>query len=71
VSATAFINTRFQPGVATGAESENRFNGFSRAGETVETVSGSLQRNNTQLKQGVNELQTAATRAARFNPSTF
>jgi hypothetical protein len=39
MNATLLINTWLQLGVRTNGERENRFNGFSRATETVETVS--------------------------------
>jgi len=49
------INTPLQRGVRTGAERENRFNGFLHPTETVETVSVHPVAGNTLLKQGVNE----------------
>jgi hypothetical protein len=55
MSAIRLINTLPQRGDRTNDERENRFNGFSRATETVETVSA-RPHFNTQLKQGVNEM---------------
>src|SRR5258708_1650369 len=51
----ALINTPLQRGVTCWRGLGNRFNGFSQAGETVETVSDGLRKPNTPLKQGVNE----------------
>jgi hypothetical protein len=64
MSKTLFINTSLQRGDRTGEECKKRFNGFSRAAETVETVSIHLLFSNTPLKQGVNE-------SGRFNNSTI
>ena len=51
-----FINTPLQRGGSWWAgRSWNRFNGFSRRLETVETVTLSLRRSSTLLKQGVNQ----------------
>jgi multidrug efflux system outer membrane protein len=49
------INTLLQRGVTCCQDLTNRFNGFSRGVETVETVSDALRTPNTLLKQGVNE----------------
>jgi hypothetical protein len=65
MSTTLLINTLLQRGARTNEERVNRFNGFSRATETVETVSA-RSRLNTPLKQGVNEMN-----ASRFNTLTF
>jgi hypothetical protein len=51
----ALINTLLQRGVGGKRDLRNRFNGFSRAVETVETVSVSSQASHTPLNQGVNE----------------
>jgi len=55
----ALIDTPLQRGVTCRQDLWNRFNGFSRAVETVEiqTVSDALRTRNTPLKQGVNEKQ--------------
>jgi len=50
-----FINTPLQRGVGTTNGRQNRFNGFSRQAETVETVSIHPGAENTLPKQGVNE----------------
>jgi hypothetical protein len=49
------INTPLQRGAETSVGSKNRFNGFARDVETVETVLSRLPPLNTPLKQGVNE----------------
>jgi 6-phosphogluconolactonase len=51
----ALINTPLQRGATRWQDLRNRFNGFSRAVRTVETVSDALRTPNTPLKQGVNE----------------
>jgi hypothetical protein len=66
MNATLLINTLLQLGVRTNGERENRFNGFSRATETVETVSARSRILTTQLKQGVNEMTMQ-----RFNHLTI
>jgi len=55
MNAAIFTNTPLQGGARTDAERENRFNGFVRPTETVETVSICPGAGNTLLKQGVNE----------------
>ena len=55
MNGSIFINTLLQRGVRTGTERENRFNGFARGNETVETVPAFLPTSHTPLKQGVNE----------------
>ena len=50
-----FINTPLQRGARTDAERENRFNGFARPTETIETVSICRGAGSTLLKQGDNE----------------
>lgn len=59
MSAIHLINTLLQRGVGISVECENRFNGFSRATETVETVSTRRLMLDTQLKQGVNEMDVS------------
>jgi len=54
IAAFHFINTPLQRGAGTSVECKNRFNGFGRDVETVETVSGHLPPLNTPLKRGVN-----------------
>jgi hypothetical protein len=49
------INTPLQRGAGTTNGCQNRFNGFPRGTETVETVSVRSGCLNTLLKQGVNE----------------
>ena len=51
----ALINTPFQRGERTNCRGGNRFNGFPRTRETVETVSTHRHTLNTLLKQGVIE----------------
>jgi hypothetical protein len=55
MNGSIFINTLLQRGVRTGKERENRFNGFARGNEMVETVPALLRTLHTPLKQGVNE----------------
>ncbi|MGO9586067.1 MAG: hypothetical protein ACLP2Y_07730 [Limisphaerales bacterium] len=55
MNAAPLINTLLQRGDGTTDGRQNRFNGFSRQVETVETVSVRLCAWNTSLKQGVNE----------------
>ncbi|MGA9451692.1 MAG: hypothetical protein WBW41_10185 [Verrucomicrobiia bacterium] len=55
MNGSIFINTPLQRGARTGEERENRFNGFARGTETVETVPALLRTSHTPLKQGVNE----------------
>jgi hypothetical protein len=55
MNAAPLINTPLQRGDETTNGRQNRFNGFSRRTETVETVSVRLCAWNTSLKQGVNE----------------
>jgi hypothetical protein len=55
VATFPLINTPLQRSAETSVESKNRFNGFGRDVETVETVLGHLPPLNTPLKQGVNE----------------
>jgi len=51
-----FINTPLQRAVGTTNGRQNRFNGFSRQAETVETVSSHPSAENTLLKQGLMRL---------------
>jgi hypothetical protein len=51
---TNLINTSLQRGARMNAEWKNRFNGFARAAETVETSSVRPLPSNPLLKQGVN-----------------
>jgi hypothetical protein len=59
-----FINTSLQRGARTDEERQNRFNGFSRAAETVETVSVRSLPPNAHLKQRVTD-------SSHFNNSTI
>jgi hypothetical protein len=54
MNAVNFINTSLQRGAPMNGERENRFNGFSRPAETVQTVSAAWLPLNTPLKRGVN-----------------
>jgi hypothetical protein len=58
------INASLQRGARTDGGCQNRFNGFSRVAETVETFSVHSLPPNTPLKQGVNE-------SGCFNGSTL
>jgi hypothetical protein len=59
------INTPLQRGAWWHRELINRFNGFSHAAETVETVDDASRTAITPLKRGVNE-----TRATRVTPAS-
>ena len=64
MNAAHLINTPLQRGGRMDDGSENRFNGFSRAVETVETVLCGSATPDTSLKRGVNE-------KPRFDDSTL
>jgi len=53
----ALINTPLQRGVRCQPDHRNRFNGFSRHVQTVETVWDGSRISNTPLKRGVNETE--------------
>jgi hypothetical protein len=55
VASHFFINTLLQRGVLPGAETPNRFNGFSTLSKTAEAVSTPSPHSYTPLKQGINE----------------
>jgi hypothetical protein len=56
----ALINTPLQRGVTRGREVFNRFSGFSRVYQTVETVRAVARRCHTPLKRRVNQKEPAS-----------